>query len=101
MGSNRDLKLPVRELSLKHNNFTTITLFEKFFNFHLTKLDLRHNQILDVEDLHYFSEFKITEFRLDGNPLCTKYKSAQEYIQAVKSIFQHLQKLDGVIIGTE
>ncbi|XP_035720270.1 uncharacterized protein LOC118440799 isoform X2 [Vespa mandarinia] len=99
MGNNRELKLSVRELSLKHNNLTAIILFEKFFNFHLTKLDLRYNQILDVEYLRYFSEFKITELWLDGNPLCTQYKNAQEYVQAVKNIFQHLQKLDGVIIG--
>ncbi|XP_035720260.1 nuclear RNA export factor 1-like isoform X1 [Vespa mandarinia] len=101
MGNNRELKLSVRELSLKHNNLTAIILFEKFFNFHLTKLDLRYNQILDVEYLRYFSEFKITELWLDGNPLCTQYKNAQEYVQAVKNIFQHLQKLDGVIIGME
>lgn len=100
-GNNRESKLSVRELSMKHNNLTAIILFEKIFNFHLTKLDLRFNQILDVEYLRYFSEFKITELWLDGNPLCAQYKNAQEYIQAVKNIFQHLQKLDGVIIGME
>lgn len=101
LGNNRESRLSVRELSLKHNNLTAIILFEKFFNFHLSKLDLRYNQILDVEYLRYFSEFKITELWLDGNPLCTQYKSAQDYIQGVKNIFPHLQKLDGVIIGME
>lgn len=101
MGNNHDLKLSIRELSLKHNNLTNIILLEKFFNLDLTKLDLRFNQILDIEYLRCFSESKITELWLDGNPLCTKYMSTQEYIQAVKGIFQHLQKLDGVRIDME
>ncbi|KAI4488789.1 hypothetical protein M0802_011299 [Mischocyttarus mexicanus] len=100
-GNNRETKVSVRELSMKHNNLTAIILFEKFFNYHLTKLDLRFNQILDVEYLRYFSKFKITELWLDGNPLCARYKNAQDYVQSVKNIFQHLQKLDGVIIGME
>ncbi|TGZ37073.1 nuclear RNA export factor 1 [Temnothorax longispinosus] len=102
--SNRDpqqLRLPVRELSLRYNRLTAIILFDKFFNYHLTKLDLRHNQILDVEYLRYFCEFKISELWLDGNPLCTKYTNSQDYIQAVKNVFPHLQTLDGVVIGME
>ncbi|XP_026667758.1 nuclear RNA export factor 1-like isoform X1 [Ceratina calcarata] len=98
---NRDSRLPVRELSLKYNQIIGITLFEKFFNYHLTKLDLRHNQITDVEYLHYFNEFKISELWLDGNPLCEKYNKCQDYIQAVRNVFPHLQKLDGVVIGIE
>lgn len=94
-------RLPVRELSLKYNKLTAIILFEKFFSYHLTKLDLRHNQILDVEYLCYFCEFKISELWLDGNPLCTKYTTSQEYIQAVKNVFPYLQKLDGIVIGME
>lgn len=101
MGGNRESKLPVRELSLKYNKITAIILFDKFFNYHLTKLDLRHNQILDVEYLRYFCEFKIIELWLDGNPLCAKYSNSQDYIQAVKNIFPHLQKLDGIVIGME
>ncbi|XP_014467666.1 PREDICTED: nuclear RNA export factor 2-like isoform X1 [Dinoponera quadriceps] len=101
MGSNREPRLPVRELSLKNNKITAIILFDKFFSYHLTKLDLRHNQILDVEYLRYFCEFKISELWLDGNPLCTRYTSSQEYVHAVKNVFPHLQKLDGVVIGIE
>ncbi|KYQ56094.1 Nuclear RNA export factor 2 [Trachymyrmex zeteki] len=94
-------KLAVRELSLRYNKLTAVILFDKFFNFHLTKLDLRHNQILDVEYLRYFCEFKISELWLDGNPLCTKYTNSQDYIQAVKNVFPHLQILDGIVIGME
>jgi len=94
-------RLPVRELSLRYNKLTAIILFDKFFSYHLTKLDLRHNQILDVEYLHYFCEFKISELWLDGNPLCTKYANPQDYIEAVKNVFPHLQTLDGVVIGME
>ncbi|XP_076754053.1 nuclear RNA export factor 2 isoform X1 [Xylocopa sonorina] len=101
LGNNRDSRLPVRELSLRYNQITAIILFEKFFNYHLTKLDLSHNQIADVEYLRYFSEFKISELWLDGNPLCTKYSKCQDYIQAVKNVFPHLQKLDGIVIGIE
>lgn len=104
MGNSREsqqTRLPVRELSLKYNKLTAIILFDKFFNYHLTKLDLRHNQILDVEYLRYFHEFKISELWLDGNPLCAKYATSQDYIQAVKNVFPHLQKLDGIVIGME
>ncbi|KAH0953340.1 hypothetical protein HN011_003453 [Eciton burchellii] len=101
MPNNWESRLPVRELSLKYNKLTAIILFDKFFNYHLTKLDLRYNQILDVEYLRYFYEFKISELWLDGNPLCAKYTNSQEYIQAVKNVFPHLQKLDGVVIGME
>ncbi|KAG7214007.1 hypothetical protein KM043_001377 [Ampulex compressa] len=101
LGKNREARLSVRELSLRHNKITAIVLFEKFFNYHLTKLDFSHNDITDVEYLRYFSEFKISEIWLDGNPLCDKYASSHEYIQAVKNVFPHLQKLDGVVIGME
>ncbi|XP_076239257.1 nuclear RNA export factor 2 [Calliopsis andreniformis] len=101
LSSNRDSRLPVRELSLRYNKITAIILFEKFFNYHLTKLDLRHNEIGDVEYLRYFSEFKISELWLDGNPLCSKYNKCQDYVQAVKNVFPHLQKLDGIVIDTE
>ncbi|XP_043786624.1 nuclear RNA export factor 2-like [Apis laboriosa] len=101
LSNNRDSRLPVRELSLRYNQITSIIFFEKFFNYHLTKLDLRHNQIADVEYLRYFSEFKISELWLDGNPLCIKYNKCHDYIQAVKNIFPHLQKLDGIVIGME
>ncbi|XP_076162856.1 nuclear RNA export factor 2 [Ptiloglossa arizonensis] len=101
LSTNRDSRLPIRELSLKYNKITAIILFEKFFNYHLTKLDLRYNHIGDVDYLRYFSEFKISELWLDGNPLCAKYNKCQDYVQAVKNVFPHLQKLDGIVIDTE
>ncbi|XP_011701338.1 PREDICTED: nuclear RNA export factor 2-like isoform X1 [Wasmannia auropunctata] len=103
MGGSREAnsRLPVRELSLRYNRLTAIILYDKFFNYHLTKLDLRHNQILDVEYLRYFCEYKISELWLDGNPLCARYANSQDYIQAVKNFFPHLQTLDGVVIGME
>ncbi|KAL6261042.1 hypothetical protein P5V15_008568 [Pogonomyrmex californicus] len=97
----QQLRLPVRELSLRYNRLTAIILFDKFFSYHLTKLDLRHNQIQDVEYLRYFYEFKISELWLDGNPLCANYSNSQDYIQAVKNVFPHLQTLDGIVIGME
>lgn len=101
MGNVRELKLPIRELILRHNGISVFIPFEKFFNYHLTKLDLRFNDISDTDYLRYFSEFKITELSLDGNPLCEKYPTPEEYIGAIKNIFPHLQKLDGVIIGVD
>lgn len=101
LANNWDVRLTVRELSLKYNKLTNIILFEKFFNYHLTKLDIRHNEICDIGNLQYFSEFKISEVWLDGNPLCDNYRTSQEYVQAVKNVFPHLQKLDGVVIGME
>lgn len=101
MGNAREMKLPIRELILRNNGINAFIPFEKFFNYHLTKLDLRFNQISDVDYLRYFSEFKITELWLDGNPLCTKYATPEEYIRSIKNIFPHLQKLDGIVIGVE
>ncbi|XP_063991603.1 nuclear RNA export factor 1-like [Diachasmimorpha longicaudata] len=94
-------RLPVRELNLKNNKLAGVMLYEKALNYTLTKLDLSFNKIENVEFLRYFSEFKITELWLDGNPLCTIYKSPEEYIQAVRKVFPHVQKLDGVIIDIE
>ncbi|XP_015601376.1 nuclear RNA export factor 2-like [Cephus cinctus] len=101
LGNIRETRLPIRELSLRWNGLEGISLFEKFFNYHLTKLDLRHNQITDINSLRYFSEFKITELWLDGNPLCTKYTSPEDYIRGVRNVFRHLQKLDGIVIGVQ
>ncbi|XP_034943279.1 nuclear RNA export factor 2-like isoform X2 [Chelonus insularis] len=36
--------------------------------------------------------------RMDGNPLCADYSKPEDYIRAVKNVFPHLQKLDGVVI---
>ncbi|KAH0549990.1 hypothetical protein KQX54_016773 [Cotesia glomerata] len=46
-------------------------------------------------------EFKITELWLDGNPFCKQFKKPEDYIQAVKFVFPHIQRLDGVIIGVK
>ncbi|XP_012255966.2 nuclear RNA export factor 1-like [Athalia rosae] len=101
MGNIREVKLPIRELALRNNGISSFIPFEKFFNYHLCKLDLRFNELSDVEYLRYFSEFKITELWLDGNPLCMKYTTPEEYIKTIKNIFPHLQKLDGIVIGVE
>uniref|UniRef100_A0A6V7JPF5 NTF2 domain-containing protein n=1 Tax=Bracon brevicornis TaxID=1563983 RepID=A0A6V7JPF5_9HYME len=94
-------RLPVRELNLRNNKLSGMMLHEKSMNYSLTKLDLSYNKIDNVEFLRYFSEFKITELWLDGNPLCSQYISAEQYIQAVQQIFTYVQKLDGVIIDIE
>ncbi|XP_015516390.1 nuclear RNA export factor 1 [Neodiprion pinetum] len=101
IGNLREMKLPIRELVLRHNGISAFVPFEKFFNYHLTKLDLRFNEISEIDYLRYFAEFKITELWLDGNPLCTKYATPEEYIRAIKNIFPYIQKLDGIIIGVE
>lgn len=101
MGNTREMRLPIRELILRNNGISGFIPFEKFFNYHLTKLDLRCNKISETDYLQYFSEFKITELWLDGNPLCLNYQTSEEYVRSIKNIFPHLQKLDGVIIGIE
>lgn len=97
----RDNKLAVRELRLRGNGITGIVPFEKFFNYHLTKIDLRNNKIDDINNLRYFNDFKVLELWLDGNPLCTRYTTTEDYIRSVKNVFPHLQRLDGVLIGVE
>ncbi|XP_034943274.1 nuclear RNA export factor 1-like isoform X1 [Chelonus insularis] len=98
MGNLRDNKLPIRELILKNNGLVGVILYEKLLGFSLTKLDLSFNKIENIDYLRYFSEFKITELCLDGNPLCADYSKPEDYIRAVKNVFPHLQKLDGVVI---
>ena len=100
-GGKRDSKLSIRDLNLSSNNMTCRVPFDKFFNYHLAKLDLRNNKIVDVSHLHFLSDFKITELWLDGNPLCENYATAEDYVRVVKMIFPYLQKLDGVMIGVE
>ncbi|XP_011501358.1 PREDICTED: nuclear RNA export factor 1-like isoform X1 [Ceratosolen solmsi marchali] len=97
----RDVKLPVRDLILRNNNMESIAFTEKVFGFHFSKLDVRNNKLADINLLRPFSEYKITELWLDGNPFCSKYESSKDYINAVKSLFPHLQVLDGHIIGVE
>ncbi|CAD6207926.1 GSCOCG00003184001-RA-CDS [Cotesia congregata] len=101
MGNLRDNKLQIRELNLRNNGLLGILLYEKLFGFTLTKLDLSHNKIENIDYLRYFSEFKITELWLDGNPFCKQFKKPEDYIQAVKYVFPHIQRLDGVIIGVK
>lgn len=101
LSNSREMKLPVRELSMRSNDFMVFIPQEKFFNFHLTKLDFRNNKITDFRQLAYFSEFNIVELWVDGNPLCLKYTRADDYVKAAKAIFPHLQLLDGVMIGVE
>ncbi|XP_003427413.1 nuclear RNA export factor 2 [Nasonia vitripennis] len=99
--NNRDAKLPIRDLILRNNNLESLVFTEKVFSFVFSKIDLRNNKLYDVTLLKPFSEYKITELWLDGNPLCSNYSSAKDYVTAVKCYFPHLQLLDGEIIGIE
>ncbi|XP_057319973.1 nuclear RNA export factor 1-like [Microplitis mediator] len=101
IGNSRDNKLQIRELNLRNNRLFGILLYEKLFGFNLTKLDLSHNKISNIDYLRYFSEFKVTELCLDGNPFCEQFNKPEDYIQAVKYVFPNLQKLDGVIIDVK
>lgn len=101
LNNSREMKLPVRELSMRSNEFMIFIPQEKFFNFHLTKIDFRNNKLTDFRQLAYFSEFNIIELWVDGNPLCTKYNRPDDYVKAAKAVFPHLQVLDGVMIGVE
>ncbi|XP_014218978.1 nuclear RNA export factor 1-like [Copidosoma floridanum] len=99
--SMRDTKLNVRDFILRANNMENLCFSEKVFNFHFTKLDVRDNKLNDINLLKPFSEYKITELWLDGNPFCTSYETAKDYVNAAKTIFPHLQILDGHVIGNE
>lgn len=101
IGNPRDNKLPIKELNLRNNKLQGVMLYEKLINYNLVKLDLRFNNIENLDYLRYFTEFKITELWLDGNPICTQFTTAEDYIQAVKHIFPQLQKLDGAIVDQE
>ena len=101
LSNTREMRLPVRELSMRSNDFMVFVPQEKFFNFHLTKIDFRNNKLTDFMQLSYFSEFNIMELWVDGNPLCSKYTRPDDYVKAAKAVFPHLQVLDGVMIGVE
>lgn len=101
LSNTREMKLPVRELSMRSNEFMVFIPQEKFFNFHLTKIDFRDNKLTDFRQLGYFSEFNIMEVWVDGNPLCQKFTRPDDYVRAAKAVFPHLQVLDGVMIGVE
>lgn len=101
LSNSREMKLPVRELSMRSNEFMIFLPQEKFFNFHLTKIDFRNNKLTDFRQLAYFSEFNILELWMDGNPVCSKYSRPDDYVKAAKTVFPHLQVLDGVMIGVE
>lgn len=59
----------------------------------LKAIDLGNNWIHHLKDVNELSVFKLKCLRLDGNPLCSKYSFAGEYIEAVKKIFQDLENL--------
>lgn len=101
IGNARDNKVPIKELILRKNKLLGVVLYEKLFNQGLTKLDLSFNKIENIDYLRYFTEFKITDLVLDGNPLCNLYTKSEEYLPAVKYVFPHLQRLDGVTIDIE
>lgn len=98
---NRDIKIPIRELIMRNNRMDSLAFHEKVFGFHLTKLDVRNNLLADMSQLRPFSEYKITELWLDGNPLCKNYTKIKDYIEAAKNIFPTLQQLDNHVLGME
>lgn len=65
----------------------------------LTSLDLRNNLIDSMISLAVLKNMHITELWLDGNPVCKNYDELR-YIQAVKEVCPHLEKLDGIVLGT-
>ncbi|KAL7307113.1 hypothetical protein TKK_0000843 [Trichogramma kaykai] len=97
----REGKVPIRDLILSDNNLETLVLSEKVFGGNFTRLDLRNNKLGNVNSLRSFSEYKITELWLDGNPLCNNYTKIRDYIGTVKQIFPFLQKLDDHVIDNE
>lgn len=99
--SNRDCKLPIKELILKDNKLEYLPIPEKMLSYHLSKLDLRNNNLHDIGVLKPFHEFKIIEIWLDGNPLCKNYSSPKDYILGVKSVLPSVQIIDGQCIGQE
>uniref|UniRef100_A0A1A9W6Q6 Uncharacterized protein n=1 Tax=Glossina brevipalpis TaxID=37001 RepID=A0A1A9W6Q6_9MUSC len=92
----------VVELRLAHNkivfaNFPKVLVLMG----NLKAIDLRNNWIHNLKDVKELSVFNLKSLRLDGNPLCSKYSFAGEYIKAVKDIFPSLENLDNIEITTK
>lgn len=59
----------------------------------LKAIDLGNNWIHDLHDIKDLGILGIKSLRLDGNPLCSKFSFAGEYIKTVKKYFPELKTL--------
>ncbi|KNC26297.1 Nuclear RNA export factor 2 [Lucilia cuprina] len=87
------------ELRLAHNKILSAN-FSKVLAMmsNLKAIDLGNNWIHDLYDIKDIGVLGIRSLRLDGNPLCSKYCFAGEYIKTVKKYFPDLKVLDNVEI---
>lgn len=94
MQASRKLLTSCVELRLTHNKITNANV-SKVLNImsNLKAIDLGNNWIVDLEDVKELSALGLKTLRLDGNPLCTKYSFAGEYVKAVRRLFPELKKL--------
>lgn len=67
-------------------------LSQQFPSIH--KLDVSSNQIISLDDLPN-PIAKLKEVCLDGNPICSKYQAAHEYVEHARKYFADLEVLDG------
>lgn len=82
------------ELRLAHNKILTANVCKALTMMsNLQAIDLGNNWIHNLRDIKDLGQLGIQSLRLDGNPLCSKYISATEYIKAVKEYFPNLKKL--------
>uniref|UniRef100_A0A0A1XJM5 Nuclear RNA export factor 2 n=3 Tax=Zeugodacus cucurbitae TaxID=28588 RepID=A0A0A1XJM5_ZEUCU len=100
MQASRKLLCSCVELRLAHNKITNVSNVSKVLNImsNLNAIDLGNNWILDLEDVKELSALGLKSLRLDGNPLCSQYSYAGEYIKAVRRHFPELTKLDNIEI---
>ncbi|TMW39660.1 hypothetical protein DOY81_015260, partial [Sarcophaga bullata] len=90
------------ELRLAHNKILSAN-FSKVLAMmsNLKAIDLGNNWIHDLHDIKDLGKLGIKSLRLDGNPLCSKYSFAGEYIKTVKQYFPDLQILDNIEISAK
>ncbi|KAF4526850.1 hypothetical protein B566_EDAN015655 [Ephemera danica] len=63
----------------------------------LRKLNLSNNE-LGINGLESLRGLGIKELILDGNPLCSKFDTEQEYANIMRRYFPELKKLDGMLL---
>lgn len=59
-------------------------------------LHVGHNKIRDIAQLDCLQGLPIIDLKLDGNPMCDKYKDKPTYISEVRKRFPKCMKLDGI-----
>uniref|UniRef100_A0A1B0BA70 Nuclear RNA export factor 2 n=1 Tax=Glossina palpalis gambiensis TaxID=67801 RepID=A0A1B0BA70_9MUSC len=102
MQASKKFASSVVELRLAHNKIVFANVPKVLVLMgNLKAIDLGNNWIHHLKDVNELSVFKLKCLRLDGNPLCSKYSFAGEYIEAVKEIFQDLENLDNIEITTK